>query len=168
PGAVVAMAFAAGGLLFCLEWTIRQRIPSVVAAGVYLHISSAAPLLASGVWLIASERFDPRTARRSFGPIAGAGTLGGLLSAVAAERVATVFGAPAMLPVLALLQFASTWTVRRLADHPGSTPMADAETVERADSPPSSFRVVASAPYLRNLALLVLLGTTGAALVDYL
>jgi hypothetical protein len=168
PGTLVPTAFAASGLLFCLEWSIRQRIPSVVAAGVYLHISSAAPLLASGFWLIASERFDPRTARRSFGPIAGAGTLGGLLSAVAAERVATVFGAPAMLPVLALLQFASAWTVRRLADHPGSTSMVDTETVERADSPPSSFRVVASAPYLRNLALLVLLGTTGAALVDYL
>ena len=32
----------------------------------------------------------------------------------------------------------------------------------------SGLRVIAEAPYLRHLAALVLLGTTGAALVDYL
>jgi hypothetical protein len=82
---------------------------------VYLHISSAGPLLGSGFWLIASERFDPRTAKKRFGQIAGAGTLGGLVSALLAERIAAVFGVPAMLPFLALLSFFGAWLVRQVA-----------------------------------------------------
>ena len=35
-------------------------------------------MLGSGLWLILSERFDPHSAKRYFGQIAGAGTLGGL------------------------------------------------------------------------------------------
>ena len=52
--------------------------PDAAAIIVYLHISGVGPLLGSGFWLIASERFDPRTAKQRFGQIAGAGTLGGL------------------------------------------------------------------------------------------
>ena len=77
-----------------------KRSPRPTAVIVYLHISGAGPVLASGVWLIASERFDPRTAKRRFGQIAGAGTLGGLLGALLSERVAAMLGVPAMLLVL--------------------------------------------------------------------
>ena len=45
-------------------------------------------MLGSGFWLMASERFDPRTAKRHFGQIAGAGTLGGLVGGLLSERVA--------------------------------------------------------------------------------
>ena len=53
-------------------------------------------------WLIASERFDPHTAKRRFGQMAGAGTLGGLISAVIAERAAAWLGAPAILPLFGI------------------------------------------------------------------
>ena len=81
-------SFVASGVLFLCEWLLRSASPAIAAVVVYLHISGAGPLLASGFWLIASERFDPRTAKKRFGQIAGAGTLGGLLSALLAERVA--------------------------------------------------------------------------------
>jgi hypothetical protein len=137
---------------------------------IYLHISGAGPLLASGFWLIASERFDPRTAKKRFGQIAGAGTLGGLLSALLAERIAALFGVPAMLPFLAALQFLSAWLVRRVAmESVTAVGPASHDEGSRASTPlRSGLRVIADAPYLRNLAALVLLGTTGAALVDYL
>jgi hypothetical protein len=141
----------------------------MTAVLVYLHISGAGPLLASGFWLIASERFDPRTAKRRFGQITGAGTLGGLFGALVAERVATLSGVPAMLLILAALQFLGAWLVRRLIvefDASGhSAPMDAAPTPATVRS---GLRVVAEAPYLRHLAVLVLLGTTAAALVDYL
>jgi hypothetical protein len=169
PGTLVPASFVLSGLLFCIEWALRQHTPSFIATVVYLHVSSAGPLLASGFWLIASERFDPRTAKRQFVPIAAAGTLGGLLSALAAERVATLLGAPAMLPLLAFLQFASASMIRGLAAGCVRPTAADSSDVtDRTAQPRSSIRIVAAAPYLRNLALLVLLGTTGAALVDYL
>ncbi len=170
PATLIPASFVASAILFLVEWMLRSTNPTVAAIVVYLHVSGAGPLLASGFWLISSERFDPRTARKRFGQLAGAGTLGGLLSALLAERIAAWFGTPAMLPLLAGLQFASALLVRRLAaassDRPNPQPVpgsAETETPRR-----SGLRVIAEAPYLRHLAALVLLGTTGAALVDYL
>ncbi len=159
---------AFSGALFLIEWIVRSHAPSTTAVIIYLHISGAGPVLASGFWLIASERFDPRTAKKRYGHIAAAGTLGGLISALATERVAATFGAPLMLPLLALLQFASAWVVRQTAVSAVAGGMGS--TDERASAAPSrsALRVLSDAPYLRNLAALVLLGTTGAALVDYL
>jgi hypothetical protein len=168
PSTLVPLCFVVSGLLFLAEWLLRSSSPSLAAVSVYLHVSGAGPLLTSGFWLISSERFDPRTAKKRFGQIAGAGTLGGLLSALAAERVAAVFGAPAMLPLLAALSFASAWLVRRLAGSEPAHPRLNAAAHLAAGPSSSALRVVAETPYLRNLASLVLLGTTSAALVDYL
>jgi ATP:ADP antiporter, AAA family len=166
PAAWVPASFAASGVLFLVEWALRSWSPLGTAVAVYLHISGAGPVVASGFWLIASERFDPHTAKKRYGHIAAAGTAGGLLSALATERMAAVFGVPAMLPLLALMQFLSAWFVRETAK--GSGPMIAADAEDDATLSPSPLRVLASAPHLRNLAVLVLLGTTGAALVDYL
>jgi hypothetical protein len=170
PATLVPASFAVSGVLFLLEWTLRPAAPTTSAVVLYLHISAAVPLLASGFWLIASERFDPHTAKRRFGQIAGAGTLGGLVSAVAAEVAASWFGAPAMLPFLAVLQFASAVFVRQLALGSAAMHLPD-ESLDARDTTTrsrSGLRVIAETPYLRNLATLVLLGTTSAALVDYL
>jgi hypothetical protein len=90
------------------------------------------------------------------------------LSALATERVAATFGAPLMLPLLALLQFASAWFVRQTAVSTLAGGMASADEPASAVPSRSALRVLGEAPYLRHLAALVLLGTTGAALVDYL
>src|SRR6476646_8485020 len=60
--------------------TAHGRLGRVVAPAmlVHLQVSGAGPMLASGFWLITSEAFSPRTAKKGFGRIAGAGTLGGL------------------------------------------------------------------------------------------
>src|SRR5262249_21360338 len=156
--------------LFVLEWLSRSSAPSAAAVVVYLHISCATPLLGSGFWLIASERFDPRSAKKHFGRIAGAGTLGGLVSALVAERIAVTLGVPAMLPFLALLQFVSAWLVRGLAlESPtAASPPVEEDTDLSPLSARSGLRVIADVPYLRNLAALVLVGSTAAALLDYL
>jgi ATP:ADP antiporter, AAA family len=166
PAVWVPALYVASGLIFLIEWALRARAPLGTAVLVYLHVSAAGPILASGFWLIASERFDPHTAKKRYGHIAAAGTLGGLLSALATERVAAVFGIPAMLPVLAILQFVCAWLVRETvaASLEHKSPAAEDADENRE----SALSVLAAAPQLRNLAGLVLLGTTGAALVDYL
>jgi len=169
PGTWVPVTFAASGVLFLIEWAFRSQAPLATAVAVYLHISAAGPILASGFWLIASERFDPHTAKKRYGHIAAAGTLGGLLSALATERVAAIFGVPAMLPLLALLQFCSAWFVRKIALCTVDSATLTAYDEDKPATPRrSALRVLHEAPYLRNLAWLVLLGTTSAALVDYL
>jgi AAA family ATP:ADP antiporter len=172
PSTLVPASFAASGALFLLEWLLTYKARSPAAVIVYLHISGVGPLLGSGFWLISSERFDPRTAKRRFGQIAAAGTIGGLLSALLAERVAALLGVAAMLPFLAAFHFLSAWQVRRLAveSQEATGRRMGPEPFRNPTAAPSrsGLRVIADAPYLRYLAALVLLGTTGAALLDYL
>jgi len=172
PSTLVPASFAASGALFLLEWLLTYKARSPAAVIVYLHISGIGPILGSGFWLISSERFDPRTAKRRFGQIAAAGTLGGLLSALLAERVAALLGVAAMLPFLGAFHLLSAWQVRRLATESqaatGRTMAAEPFRNPTAAPSRSGLRVIAEAPYLRYLAALVLLGTTGAALLDYL
>lgn len=166
PSVLVPASFAVSGLLFVLEWLIRPVAPSATAVTIYLHVSGAGPVLASGFWLIASERFDPRTAKARFGQIAGAGTIGGLLGALLSERVAAHLGAPPMLLFLAGLQFLGAWLVWQLADKNAPATIAPADPVSQPVV--SGAQTIAGVPHLRHLTGLVLLGTTGAALLEYL
>ena len=78
-------------------------------------------------------------------------------------------GAPAMLLVLGAVQLLTVWLFSRFA---ASTPHAvERQHRDAAPSGPktrSGLRVIAAAPHLRHLAALVLLGSTSAALLDYL
>jgi hypothetical protein len=170
PGAFVPMAFAAHAVLLVIGWLLVPVAPRAAAVLVYLQISGVGPLLGSGFWLIATERFDPHTARKRFGQIGGAGTLGGLVGGLVAERVGAIFGVPAMLPVLAIGNLYCAWLIRRLAGSHAevSSRMGDVSPDLAPEAPRSGLRVLREAAYLQNLALLVLLGTFGAALVDYL
>lgn len=170
PGTFVPAAFAVSAALLLGSWGLLAWAPKLAAQVVYLQISGLGPILGSGFWLIATERFDPHTARLQFGRIAGIGTLSGLGGALIAERIAATAGIHGMLPVLAVVNLICAWYVRRLAapvvrvDHEDALDVAPELA---AISPRSGFRVLAEAPYLRNLAALVLLGTVGATLVDY-
>lgn len=169
PAVFVPAAFLVSALLYICEFAVRSLAPSATAIVVYLHVSAIGPLLASGFWLIASELFDPRTAKQDFGRIGGAGTLGGLAGAVLSERVASLFGVPAMLLVLAGLQIVTGWAVRRLAVASEAISGAIEATRDVNVAPARSGLVtIAEQPHLRNLAALVLLGTTSAALLEYL
>jgi AAA family ATP:ADP antiporter len=171
PVSFVSLAFAVNAVLLLVEWALVPVAPRVAAAAVYLQISGVGPMLGSGFWLIATERFDPHTAKKRFGQIAGMGTLGGLVGGLLAERVAAGLGVAAMLPILAAMNFLAAWQVRQLGATISKSRERKAldEAPELApDSARSGFRVLAEAPYLRNLAALVLLGTLGAAMMDYL
>jgi hypothetical protein len=170
PATFVPLAFTLSGVLLFASWLLTFSMPVLAARLVYLQISGLGPMLGSSFWLIASERFDPHTARHHFGRIASVGTLTGLAGALVAERVAALMGVSAMLPLLAVVNLFCAWQIRRLAQStlPSKQPTLDAAPPELAPmSPQSGLHVLARAPYLRNLAALVLLGTIGAALVDY-
>ena len=169
PTRLIQLLSAVSGLLFLAEWIVRFRAPAATATLLFLHTSAIGPLLTSGFWLIATERFEPRTAKHRFGQITGAGTVGGLLGALLAERVAATLGASAMLLVLGALQLLTVSLFSQFA----SRTQRFAERQHLDPTPQTSkarngLRVIAEAPYLRHLAALVLLGSTSAALLDYL
>jgi ATP:ADP antiporter, AAA family len=170
PSVFVPLAFAVSAVLLIVEWALLPIIPKTAASIVYLQISGIGPMLGSGFWLIVSERFDPRTAKQQFGPIAGAGTLGGLVGGLMSERVAAQLDMASMLPILAVLGLGCAWAVRQLATTNRRAgrplPVDIAPDLSKA-MPRPGLRMLRDTPYLRNLAFLVLLGTTGAALIDY-
>ena len=171
PAAFVPIAFVVSATMLLAEWLLLSFAPRAAAILVYLQVSGVGPLLGSGFWLIATERFDPHTAKKRFGQIAGAGTLGGLAGGFVAERVGIVFGVAAMLPVLAAANLYCAWVIRRLAVSYARATAARAVDVApdlAPESPRPGLRVLHDAPYLRNLAGLVLVGTLSAALLDYL
>lgn len=169
PSALIQVLFAASGVLFLCEWVIRFSAPAASAVLLFLHTSAMAPLLSSGFWLMTTERFDPRTARRRFGQITGASTAGGLLGALVSERVAATWGAPAMLLVLGGVQLLTVFLCSRF-----TACARNAADPEHLDPPPapavtrSGLRLITEAPHLRHLVVFVLLGSTSAALLDYL
>ena len=170
PASFVPGAFAVCAVLFVVEWLFEPAAPTLIARLVYLQVSGIGPALGSGFWLIASERFNPRSAKKSFGRITAAGTLGGLAGGLMAERVAAVLGMEAVLPMLAVINAIAAWQVRSLAapmDTVAATRrMADAPELSPAPARPG-LRALSHVAYLRDLAALVALGTTGAALADY-
>src|SRR5689334_10945227 len=103
PAVFVPISFAVSAALLFGWWLLAMVAPKLAAQAVYLRISGLGPMLGSGFWLIASERFDPHTARQHFARIAGVGTLSGLAGALVAERVAALFGVATMLPILAVV-----------------------------------------------------------------
>ena len=171
PATLVPVMFVVSAALLLAEWLLAPFAPRLAAQAIYVQISGIGPLLGSGFWLIASERFDPRSARKHFGRLAGVGTVSGLAGAVVADRLAAFYGVTATLPFLAAMDLLCAWQIRRLArdaEGHGYEESLQAATELDVGSPRSALRVLAEAPYLRNLAALVLLGTVGAALADYL
>jgi ATP:ADP antiporter, AAA family len=164
PRVVVPIGFLLSAIGHLVEW----RIPGTnrwMAVAIYLHIAGLGALLLSGFWSVISELFDPRSAKTNYGRIAAAGTLGGLAGGIATAQLARAFPETTPLLMLAVLHGAVgagllvvgrvTPPLSSLADPPGAGRILP-------------FEVLKGAPHLRTLALMVVLSTTGAAVVDYL
>jgi hypothetical protein len=167
PEVWVPSALTIAAALMLAEWLLMASASGLAARVLYLQVSGVGPMLGSGFWLIASERFDPRTAKRVFGRIAAAGTVGGLAGGLAAARIAALGDMSAMLPVLAALNLLCAWLLRRLSGSDSRMPRRNfVRRRPERDPARSGLRVLSEASYLRNLAVLVLLGTASAIFVD--
>jgi len=159
PFRLIPLFFLLGAALHGVEWILLPWYPRPVTAFIYVHILALGPLMLSGFWGLASERFDPREARRRFGQIAAFGTVGSLIGGLIAERVATLSSTHDLLILLAVLQVAAGVALFRFA------PSKGAEKTHAASSFPE---MISGAPYLVTLAAFVLLVSMSAATLDYL
>ena len=171
PGRVTPPAFVLSAVLLLAEWGIASFSPRAAAIVVYLHTASLGAVLISGFWSLLNERFDPRSAKRRIARIGAGGTLGGVLGGLAAERVGTYFSVPSMLPLLALLHLVCFLLLREAGKAAGSSgeeeEPAAAEPAGDGGRGPSGLGTIRRMPYLRNLAVLVAVGTVAATCIDY-
>jgi AAA family ATP:ADP antiporter len=168
PASIVPVLFAASACGFGLEWTIAQSAPRAAALLVYFQTAALGPLMISTFWSLINERFDPHTAKRAVARIAGGGTLGGVLGGLAAWRVASFVQPITVLLFLTLLNALAAVGTLITRKRGVAAPSADSQAARlppaEAVSPLSALR---STPFLRHLALLVLLGAAISALLDY-
>jgi hypothetical protein len=165
PARVVPMAFAVSGGLLVGEWELAGEAPAAAAVVVYLHVASFGSVLISVFWSLVGERFDPRAAKRRVARIASAGTLGGVLGGVAAERVASTLDVRSVLLLLAALHFSCAWSVRLL--RPAARESGPAPSAAPPEAGKSALQLLREDRYLRSIALLVSLGSVSVALMDY-
>ncbi|MFN7992553.1 MAG: hypothetical protein U0Q18_03085 [Bryobacteraceae bacterium] len=162
PFRLLPPLFWLSALVHVAEWLLFRRFKTAVAIMLYLHLAGLGALLISGFWSLVSECFDPHTAKERISRIVGAGSLGAIGGGVLAERITYLWNAPALLAALALVHFAAGWAVTGMhppalanAGEPGGTGLT------------KGLRVLAGMPYLRHLGMLMLLGSAGAAMLDY-
>jgi AAA family ATP:ADP antiporter len=164
PARVIPRAFVGSAALLIAEWGLSYWNHALVAVLVYLQIAALGTALISGFWSLLGDRFNPHTARKQFTRVVAAGTFGGMVGGLLAERVGTAFGVTSMLPVLAALDLISAFLTSSL-----SRPKRGAAFKPRHAQAPrfSTLATLQKEPYLRNLALLLVMTTISAGLLDY-
>src|SRR6266850_1051657 len=153
PRAVVSVGFALSAAGHAVEWVFFAAGPWI-AVVIYLHLAGVGAILLSGFWSLIAERFDPAGARTSYGRIAAAGTAGGMIGSVAAERLATTVTPGAVLIMLAAL-------------HRRAPPLLPREKASVRPGT-SSLRETFRTPYLRTIASFVVLTGASSAILDFL
>ena len=115
PARLIPRLFALSAGLLLLEWWLVARFRPLVAVVVYLHYGALGAVLISGFWSLVNERFDPRTAKREVHRIVAAGTIGGVLGGLLAERWGAWGSVDGMLPLLAAIHLTCAGVLVRMA-----------------------------------------------------
>ena len=166
PGRLVPRLFALSAVLLLAEWALALQSRRPAAILLYLHFTALGALLVSGFWAIVTERFDPRTARRTIGHITAGGSLGGLLGGLLPERVGALLSLLAMLPILALFHLLAAALVVAV-EHGAPRRTVTAEPHLNSTPGPGAAAIFRASPYLLSLALMVTLTSAAEGLLDY-
>lgn len=167
PAVVLPALLTLSASIFALEWGLMLGSPSLAALLVYFHTALFGPITISTFWSLINERFDPHTAKREVARIAGGGTLGGVLGGLAAWRASTLMQPKTVLLLLALVNALAALGALFTRARRGVQLAPELSEVQM-DELISPLKTLRRAPFLRNLALLIALGTAISAILDYL
>jgi len=162
PSLIVPAGFLSSSLLHLAEYFFFENSPRGWALVIYFHIIALSSVLLSGFWSVMTEAFDPRAAKQTFGQITAVGTLGGITGGILVERVAAVFPASSVLLLLVFFHLSCSIVLVLLRS---ASPRIAPPRPEAPVWPVATFK---RAPYLLMIALVVLAGTSSAAILDYL
>jgi ATP:ADP antiporter, AAA family len=160
PSRVASALLLVQALGFLAEWAAQGRWPRAAAAGLYLQLAVLGPLVLSGFWSAVSERFDPYTAKHVMGRIGTGASLGAVAGGLLSWAAAGVLPVPALLVGLAGASGIALAGLRAVGGRRAEPPLEKAETT-------SGLRIVREYPYLRDLAILVGLGSLTDTVLDF-
>ncbi|MEM6957480.1 MAG: Npt1/Npt2 family nucleotide transporter, partial [Myxococcota bacterium] len=159
PAVVVPSLFVMQACAFLLESLALSHYPRVTAAVLYLHTAAFGGAVVSGFWSVINERFDPYTARKVIGRIAGGATVGGMVGGGLTWALSD-FSSQSLLRLLFAANLLAALLVARLA---GGGRRSAAGRVPLLDG----FRVLARFGYPRMIAALVFILALSITLIDY-
>ena len=164
----VVTAITAAGLLLLYALTLLPDVgPDTRTASVifYLWTVVAALLLTSGFWIVVSEVFAVREAKRLFGLISAGGAMGALVTGVSLSALLTRFPPVHLVPLLVALLLGSLVVVElvphdRLAGGRDSRGPSDGRSF-------GGLRALASSRHLCLVAAIVLLTSAASYVVSW-
>jgi len=142
---------------------LSEAWPQLVATAFYLQVTLFGAVLLSAFWSVVNERFDPYTARQTISKIAGGATFGGVVGGLFAWLAARYVSVSGLLYAMAGASALCIAGLRWLGGVSGTKarPAGDLEEIA------VGLGVFRRTPYLKDLALLVGLGSLVDALLDY-
>jgi AAA family ATP:ADP antiporter len=160
PSRVVPAAAALSTLLLGCWWALGLVSPRPAAVLLYLHVAAFGGALVSGFWSLVNERFDPYTARRAVGAIGTGAAAGGVAGGALAWLASRALPLPTTVLGLVALGALSAWALAQARGRETRLPVAP--------TPPLPATVLLRNPYIRSIAIVVLLGAVVEAIVDFL
>lgn len=166
PARMMPLFFVLGAAFFAAEWTlIAVGAGKLAALILYVHTASFGAVAISGFWAVMNERYDPHTAKRVIGRVASGATVGGVLGGVAAWQGAASVSISTMLLILSAANALCAVGIAAVGrGSPRAGPGAASDEPQTRQAP---WQLFEDSPYLRNVALLVILIAFGTAGVDY-
>jgi len=158
------VVLAAGLTLLWAVSTFATADPTIAGTtiGFYLFTALGTLLLTSGFWVVTSERFGLRDAKRLFGPIGAGGTIGAMLAGFSVGPITKYAGNGGAVVGLVVALLAILLLQRFLPSGGAVAAPASEEATTR-----EALSVVLSNSHLRTMAAIVAVATLASYLVDF-
>ncbi|MBI3400336.1 MAG: MFS transporter [Acidobacteria bacterium] len=154
-------------------WTLFKTGQSWVSVAYYFWGLLAGSLLISQFWTLANDIYEPRQAKRTFGFIGGGASLGGIVGAGLAGRLAKPVGTENLLLIGAaflLICFFVVWAVvsrEQPPDRSGAPESKDNTDKKReAVSAAEGLRLLLHSRHLQIIALVISFAAVGAGIIE--
>jgi hypothetical protein len=165
PRRILPLLFGASAVAFVGEWVLGFYQPAWMTVAFYIHMALLGPALLSAFWSLINEHYDPYNAKRAVARIAGGGTVGGVVGGLAVWRASDAISLQDLLLAMAAIHVAclvGTVLIRSTRAHVSQQVILPGAGTRRA------LGSLMRAPLLRNLAVIVAIGSATSSLLDYL
>lgn len=142
---------------------VSRALDGFSTVAFYVFTALGTLLLTSGFWVVTSERFVLRDAKRLFGMIGAGGTLGAMLAGLSLGPLVELVGNSGLVLSL-IVTLAALLLLLNLLPAPTATP-APRDVESPAAS--QSLALVARTPHLRTMAMIVAVATFASGILDY-
>ena len=163
PRGVLRTMIAALGVALAALYPFVERSAAMIVL-FYLLTAVGTLLLTSGFWLVVSELFVVREAKRLFGVVSAGGTLGLLVAGTSIRPLLALF-APRDLLIVLIGLLGLSMLINELI--PRDRLEKNAGTIGIRSRPGEGIRLVLETPHVRLIAAVILLVGAASAVVDF-